>query len=275
MMIDAHQHFWKYTPERHGWIGENMSNIRRDFLPDELQQMYREHGIDGCVGVQVNQDEDDNEFFLELSRKHAFIKGLVAWVDFTKGDIQERLSYYSEQKVVKGFRHLIQEEKAPEFCLREDFCRGISLLKQFDFSYDILVKHYQLGAVLKFVAKFPNQRFIIDHIAKPDIASHNISGWEKNMRAIAKHQNVLCKLSGMVTEADFKNWKYDDIIPYIDVVLESFGTSRLVYGSDWPVCLAAASYEKQLDVVKKAIEKLSANEKKQILGENAVRFYKL
>lgn len=275
MIIDAHQHFWRYNPDRHGWITDEMAAIRRDFLPKELEQLYRHNDIDGCVAVQVDQVESENEFFLAFSRKYPFIKGIVGWVDLQNANIKERLEHYSSEKTMKGFRHIVQGESDPNFLLGQDFCRGVALLNAYNFTYDILVYHYQLVQVEPFIAKFPNQPFIIDHIAKPAIAKHEIAQWEKYMRAIARHENVYCKLSGMVTEADIRNWTYDDLAPYLDVVLDCFGPARLVYGSDWPVCLVAATYEEQFGVVQKAIEKLSPTEKKKILGENAIRFYHL
>jgi L-fuconolactonase len=275
MIIDAHQHFWRYNAERHGWITDDMAVIRRDFLPKELEQIYRHNDIDGCVAVQVDQTEGDTGYLLAFSRMYDFIRGIVGWVNLQAPNIKERLEYYADESKIKGFRHIVQGESDPNFLSGQDFCRGIGHLSSYNFTYDILVRHHQLTQVEPFVVKFPKQLFIIDHIAKPAIASHEIKQWETHMRAIAKHENVYCKLSGMVTEADFNNWTYDQLAPYIDVVLDAFGPSRLVYGSDWPVCLVAASYEEQFGVVQKAIEKLSPAEKKQILGENAIRFYHL
>lgn len=275
MIIDAHQHFWRYNQERHAWITDDMAAIRKDFLPKELEQIYRHNDIDGCVAVQVDQTEAENEFFLAFARLYPFIKGIVGWVDLQDEKLKGRLDYYKTEKAIKGFRHIVQGESDPNFLLGQDFCRGIAMLDSYNFTYDILVYHYQLVQVERFVSKFPNQNLIIDHIAKPNIKSGEIDQWSKYMKAIAKHENVYCKLSGMVTEADFNNWTYDQIVPYIDVVLESFGPSRVVYGSDWPVCLVAASYEEQYNVVHKAIERLSPAEKKAILGENAIRFYHL
>jgi L-fuconolactonase len=275
MVIDAHQHFWRYNPGRHGWINDDMAAIRRDFLPKELEQVYRQSDIDGCVAVQVDQNEAENEFLLAFARKYPFIRGIVGWVDLQNLNIKERLEYYSSEKTMKGFRHIVQGESDPNFLSGQDFCRGIGQLKAYDFTYDILVYHHQLIQVEPFVSKFPSQQFVLDHIAKPAIAKREITQWEKYMRAIAKHENVCCKLSGMVTEANIQNWTYDDLVPYLDVVLDCFGPSRLIYGSDWPVCLVSATYEEQFGVVQKAIERLSPAEKKQILGENAILFYHL
>lgn len=275
MIIDGHQHFWRYNPERHGWITDDMAAIRHDFLPKELEQIYRHNDIDGCVAVQVDQTLFENEYLSGFARMHPFIKGVVGWVDLSAADVKDHLDRYASENIVKGFRHIVQGESDPNFLLGQDFCRGIGYLQSYNYTYDILVYHHQLPQVEPFVVRFPNQGFIIDHIAKPAIAKHEIKQWATHMKAIASHENVYCKLSGMVTEADVNNWTYDDVAPYIDVVLESFGPSRLVYGSDWPVCLVAASYEEQFGVVQKAIEKLSPAEKKKILGENAISFYHL
>ncbi len=275
MTVDAHQHFWRYDPSRHGWIDDSMSTIRRDFLPGELAGIYQRNGIDGCVSVQVDQNESENDFMLALARQHSFIKGIVGWVDLRSHSIEERLEHYATEKLIKGFRHIVQGESDPNFLLGQDFDRGISHLSKHGFIYDILVYHHQLVQVAPFVSKHPKQQFIIDHLAKPAIKNGEIKQWEKYMRSIAQYENVYCKLSGMVTEADFHRWTYEQLEPYIQVVLEAFTPSRVVYGSDWPVCLVAASYEQQLGVVRRAIDKLSTSERAKVLGENAVRFYHL
>ncbi len=275
MTVDAHQHFWRYDPVRHEWINDSMAAIRRDFLPEELAGIYQRHNIDGCVAVQVDQVESENDFLLGLSRQHHFIKGIVGWVELRSPSIEQRLERYASEKLMKGFRHIVQGESDPNFLLGQDFGRGISQLAKHGFTYDILVYHHQLVQVGPFVSKHPKQHFIIDHLAKPAILNGEIKQWEKYMRSIAQHENVYCKLSGMVTEADFHRWTYEQLEPYIHVVLDAFSPSRVVYGSDWPVCLVAASYEQQLGVVRRAIEKLSDTEKAKVLGENAVRFYHL
>jgi L-fuconolactonase len=275
MIVDSHQHFWKYQPANHAWINEDMSAIRRDFLPADLKPIYDQNAIDGCVAVQVDQTESDNEFLLELAQQNSFIKGIVGWVDFRASNIAERLSYYSTVPLIKGFRHIVQGEADKNFLLGDDFCRGIARLQHHRFTYDILVYAHQLGQVADFVTKFPNQPFIIDHLAKPAIRDGSITEWAAQMKRIAKQQNVYCKMSGMVTEADWKKWSYSDLEPYMQTVMDAFGPHRLVYGSDWPVCLVAASYERQLGVVKQFIGKLSASEQSAIMGENAVRFYHL
>jgi L-fuconolactonase len=275
MIIDSHQHFWRYNARNHAWINDEMKTIRRDFMPEDLKPIYDANHIDGCVAVQVDQNEEENEFLLGLSGQHSFIKGVIGWVDFRAVNISERLSFYSSIKIIKGFRHIVQGEPDKRFLMGEFFCRGISGLRQYNFTYDILVYTHQLDQVQEFISRFPNQPFIIDHLAKPAIKEKSIDDWKKRMKAISRNENVYCKLSGMVTEADWRKWTYNDLEPYMDTVLGAFGPKRLVYGSDWPVCLVAASYERQFRAVKQFISRLSAPEQAAILGENAVRFYHL
>lgn len=274
-MIDAHQHFWVYDASRHGWISDEMSAIRKDFMPPTLEALYKQNNVDGCVAVQVDQAESENDFLLDLARRHKFIKGIVGWVDLRAANVQQRLEYYSHERSLKGFRHIVQGETDPEFLLNKNFLNGISYLQKYGFTYDVLVYAHQLPQVNKFLKATAPQPFILDHIAKPDIKAREIVKWSKEIREVAKHEHVLCKLSGMVTEAHFKSWKFEDLEPYMNVVLEAFGPKRIVYGSDWPVCLVAASYEQQLGVVRKFISKLSPDEQSKILGENAIRFYHL
>jgi len=275
MVVDAHQHFWNYRPENHGWITPDMSVIRKNFLPEDLAPIYWEHKVDGCVVVQVDQTEEENKFLIGLASRNPFVRGVVGWVDLRAASIEERLVFYSSIKIVKGFRHIVQAEADKKFMLSDFFCRGISMLKSYNFTYDILVYANQLDQVESFVRRFPDQPFIIDHLAKPQIKQHDIDDWKKRIRNISKHPNAYCKLSGMVTEADWKKWTYEDLEPYMQVVLEAFSARRLVYGSDWPVCLVAADYGRQFGVVKKFISSLTATEQQMILGENAVRFYHL
>jgi L-fuconolactonase len=274
MTVDAHQHFWNYDPQRHAWIGDDMKGIRRDFTPLDLEPILRRNKIEGCVTVQVDQTEKETEFLLKLARQHNFIKGVVGWTDFRSPSLQARLEYYFQFPEVKGFRHIVQAEPH-DFLLNAAFCRGIGVLEQYNLTYDILVYPEHLPAALEFVQKFPNQRFVIDHLAKPPIKEHELAPWKELITAIGKHEHVYCKVSGMVTEADLKNWKPSDFQPYLETILEAFGSRRLMYGSDWPVCLAAAAYEQQLGIVQNFIASLSPSEKKAIMGENAIRFYHL
>lgn len=274
MTIDAHQHFWKYDPGRHSWITDDMKAIRRDFQPEDLQPLLEMNDIEGCVVVQVDQTEDETLTLLSLANQHDFIKGVVGWIDLRNPNLDSRLQYFSSLKKLKGFRHIVQGEK-PGFLLQRDFIDGVRQLARYDFSYDLLIYHHQLEEALDFVRQVPETRIVIDHLAKPSIATQNRKQWDIHMRAMAEAPNISCKVSGMVTEARWPGWKYEDFVPYLDGVMNAFGTGRLMYGSDWPVCLVAATYQEQLLIVKRYLQKLSSLEKNQIMGENAERFYNL
>lgn len=275
MIIDSHQHFWKYEEEKHSWIDDEMATIRRDFFPTDLKKVFKENKIDGCVAVQADQTLEENKFLLELAEEHSFIKGIVGWVDLRSRKVKSDLEKYQDFSKMKGFRHVVQGEPDHNFLLRPNFLRGISYLERYNYVYDILVFPHQLGAVLEFVKRFPNQKFVIDHIAKPYIKDSFYDGWAVLMKEIAKHQNVYCKVSGMITEADYKTWTPEQVEPYMQLVLDSFGVDRIMYGSDWPVCLVAGSYEKVVSLTKNFISTLSVTEQNAIMGGNATAFYNL
>ena len=272
--IDAHQHFWKFDPVRDSWIDENMQKIQRDFLPEDLLPLLQENQFSGCVAVQASQSEDETNFLINLAAKNDFIKGVVGWVDLRDVIIEERLKYFSSNKIIKGFRHVVQGE-SDDFMLRKDFQNGIAALKQFNYTYDILIFHRQLPAAISLANQFPDQPFVIDHIAKPDIKSGDISSWKKGIVEIAKAENVWCKISGMVTEADWKNWKTDDLKPYLDVVFENFSADKLMFGSDWPVCNVASDYTEVVKTLEDYISQLSLPNQNKIWYKNASSFYKL
>jgi len=272
--IDSHQHFWHYDPIKHSWIDDAMQAIRKDFLPADLQPVLEQHHFNGCVAVQADQTEAETDFLLTLQHKYSFIKGIVGWVDLMAENIQERLADYKQYEAVKGFRHVLQAE-SPAFMLQPGFLRGIAALKASDFTYDILIFPAHIPAVLTLIKKFPDQKFVIDHIAKPYIKAGLISEWRLGMKLIASFPNVYCKISGMVTEADCINWKAEDFTPYLDAVVEEFGTKRIMFGSDWPVCLAAASYSAMLGIVESYFNNFTQNEKDDFFGNNATTFYKL
>lgn len=273
--IDSHQHFWKFDPVRDSWINDEMAVIQKDFYPGDLEPLLKQNGFAGSVVVQSDQSKEENTFHLRNSAQAEFIKGIVGWVNLQAGDVEERLAYYSGFPKMKGFRHVLQGEPDRALMLKPAFMRGIGLLEKYQFTYDILIYHDQLKYIPEFVAAFPNQKFVIDHIAKPQIKDGFIDQWKKDMEAITSFENVYCKISGMVTEADWKNWKGEDFKPYLDVVVNTFGTKRIMYGSDWPVCLVAASYEKMLSIVKKYFSSFSSEEQKDFFGENAITFYNL
>ena len=272
--IDSHQHFWQYDTVTHDWINEEMRVIRKDFLPSDLLPLLQQNNISGCVAVQADQSEKETDFLIQLAKENIFIKGVVGWVDLRAEDIRERLSHYQHAKIVKGFRHILQGED-PAFMLRSDFLKGIAALHEFGFTYDILIFPKHLPAALELVKQFPDQPFVIDHMAKPFIKSGLIEEWKKCIVAIAQFPNVYCKVSGMVTEADWKNWKKEDITPYLDIIVNNFGMKRLLYGSDWPVCLVAGSYEKMMGLVRDYFSSFSSTEQELIFGRNASQFYQL
>jgi L-fuconolactonase len=275
MRIDSHQHFWQYNPVRDAWITDDMKVIQRNFSPNDLALVLKENNIDGCVSVQADQSEVETLFLLEYANRYDFIKGVVGWVDLLAENVRERLEYFSTFKKLKGFRHVVQGEPDDNFLLRKDFSRGIAALRDNEFAYDILIYPKQLKAAIEFVSQFSDQRFVVDHMAKPFIKEGRLDNWEKYMRALATFDNVYCKVSGMVTEADWKNWKVNDFNAYLDVVFESFGSQRIMYGSDWPVCLVAASYQQQLNIVEQYISRLSMHEQVAVVGGNAIQFYNL
>jgi L-fuconolactonase len=275
MRIDSHQHFWHYSPERHSWITDEMAAIRRDFLPPDLQPILAQHGFDGCVAVQADQVEAENEFLLSLAAQYPFVKGVVGWVDLQSEDIEERLEHYTQFPQLKGFRHVLQGEQDRALMLRPAFRRGIAALQKAGFTYDLLVFADQIKYCTELVALFPDQPFVLDHIAKPNIREGQIEDWAKDMGQLAQHSNVCCKVSGMVTEADWQGWKTEDFIPFLDVVVAAFGMDRLLYGSDWPVCNVAGGYGPALGVVQQYFGTFSAAEQAAFYGQNAMRFYRL
>jgi len=272
--IDSHQHFWQYDAVKHDWINDEMAVIRRDFLPADLLPVLQQNQVDGCVAVQADQTEAETDFLLQLSREHSFIKGVVGWVDLRADSIQDRLAYYAQFPAIKGFRHVLQGE-APAFMLQPSFVRGIAALQSFNFTYDILIFPQHLQAAIELVKQFPDQPFVIDHIAKPYIKAGFIDEWKKDIQSIAKYNNVHCKISGMVTEGDFTQWKKADFAPYLEVVTAAFGVKRLLFGSDWPVCLSAASYEQMISIVREYFASFSADEQALLFGKNATEFYHL
>jgi L-fuconolactonase len=272
--IDAHQHFWKFDPVRDSWIDTTMQKIRKDFLPEDLLPLLTANKFEGCVAVQASQSEEETKFLLDLASKNDFINGIVGWVDLCDKNSEGRLEHFSVHEKVKGFRHVVQGEP-DNFMLRADFRNGIAALKQFGYTYDILIFHRQLPAAIHLVNHFHDQPFVIDHIAKPDIKAGNISSWKKDIQEIAKAENVSCKISGMVTEADWSSWKADDLKPYLDVIFENFSTDKLMFGSDWPVCNVASNYNVIVKTMEDYMIQFSVQEQNKIWSENAKMFYRL
>ncbi|MFD1875090.1 amidohydrolase family protein [Hymenobacter bucti] len=273
--IDAHQHFWQFDPERDAWITLEMAAIRRDFLPADLQPLLQEHGLDGCVAVQASQSEAETDWLLALAATHDFIKGVVGWVDLQAPDVAERLGHYQQFAKLKGFRHVLQGEADRALMLQPAFRRGIGALAARGFTYDLLILPDQLGYAAELAGDFPYQPFVVDHIAKPPIKAREIDDWRQDIRQLAAHDNVCCKVSGLVTEADWQHWQPQDFAPYLDVVFAAFGPQRVLYGSDWPVCNVAGGYGRMYTLVADYVARLSAAEQAQFWGGNAARFYGL
>ncbi len=274
MRIDAHQHFWNYNPVRDSWIDDKMEVLKRDFLPQSLKKEFDDCGIDGCVAVQADQSQAETNFLLQLASENTFIKGVVGWADLQAKDIEQQLSRLSGNKRLKGIRHIVQAESI-DFMQGEAFRRGISALAYFNLTYDILIFPKHLGSALELVRQFPEQPFVIDHIAKPLIKEQAMSPWKEQIREIAQAPNVYCKVSGLATEADWHTWNPNDIYPYLDIVFEAFGTDRLMFGSDWPVCLLAGNYQTTYELVSHHLESFPQADREKVLGLNAQNFYNL
>ena len=274
MIIDSHHHFWQYSPAEYPWIGDTMKAIRRDFLPADLKAQIAEVGVDGVVSVQARQSVAETEWLLSLADEHDFVRGVVGWVPLMEPSVGEQVERFSAHPKLKGLRHVLQDEQA-EYMLVDEFNRGVSLLAPRDLVYDILIVEHQLPQAIELVDRQPNLRFVVDHIAKPRIRDNLLAPWAERLRDLARRENVWCKLSGMVTEADWTTWTEAQLKPYIDVVLEAFGPQRLMFGSDWPVCLVACGYERWFRIVQDTIASLSEDERAAILGGTAVNVYKL
>jgi L-fuconolactonase len=275
MNIDSHQHFWRYDAARDTWITDAMAAIKRDFLPEQLVPEMKASGIDASIAVQTVQSEGDTEFLLKLAEKDQRIAGVVGWVDLRSPKLDERLKYFSKFPKLRGFRHVAQAETDNRFLVRPEFAAGIARLKEFGFTYDLLIFPRQLPAAIELAGMFPEQRFVLDHMAKPDVRTRTSTRWSMMICKLASKPNVYCKLSGLVTEADWYRWTAADFEPFLDTVFGSFGPERLMFGSDWPVCLLAATYAKVKGAVEQYVDRKAPEHKEKIFGGNALRFYGL
>jgi L-fuconolactonase len=274
MHIDAHQHFWVYDPREYEWIDDSMASLRRDFLPGDLKPELDRNGFQGCVAVQARQTLEETQWLLDLARDAPFILGVVGWVDLLSPQVQSQLAAFAGNPKLVGIRHIVQSE--PDgFLLQPEFLRGISALEEFDLAYDILIYTKHLPVAAEFVQRFSRQRFVLDHLAKPPVKRGDIDSWAHGLRELAAFPNVFCKLSGLVTEADWRNWMSEQIAPYMDVALECFGPHRLMIGSDWPVCTLAASYSRAVDATRDYLSRQTAEIRDAVLGGNAQRFWRL
>lgn len=272
--IDSHQHFWDYSRDEYPWIKPEWP-IRRSFLPDDLQPLLKQSGFDGCVAVQARQNLRETEWLLELAAKHPFIAGVVGWVDLCSDRVEQDLERLAGNPRLVAVRHVVQDEPDDRFMLGREFRHGIGKLVNFDLAYDILIFPKQLPAAIELVRRFPEQPFVLDHLAKPFIKDAQIEPWRTEVRELGMSKNVYCKLSGMVTEARWREWKKEDFRPYLDAVWEAFGEDRLMIGSDWPVCLLSGDYAPTMEIVMDFIGQFSSETQEKVLGSNAIRFYRL
>ena len=279
MNIDSHQHFWSYSAAEYPWIGAGMERLARDYLPSDLEAPAAAAGIGGTVAVQARQTLEETRWLLDLAERHPLIQGVVGWVDLRSPHVADQLRAFASRKAFVGVRHVVQDEPDPRFLMGAEFVRGIEQLQPFGLTYDLLLYPQQLPAAVELAASLPDQPFVLDHLAKPRIAAWTSSGdmasWRRDIEALARHENVCCKLSGLVTEAAWRQWRPTDFTPYLDVALAAFGPERLMFGSDWPVCLLSGDYADVAGIVKDFCGRLSADERPHVWGGTATRFYGL
>ena len=275
MHIDAHQHFWLYSPQEYGWIDDSMASLRRDFLPYDLEPELRGNDFRGCVAVQARQTLDETRWLLELAAQSAFVLGVVGWVDLKSPRLRSQLESFAANPKLVGIRHIVQGEPDDRFLLQPEFLSGVAMLEEFGLAYDILIYPRHLAVAAEFARRLPGQRLVLDHLAKPPIREGSLQAWARGIRELAVLPNVFCKLSGLVTEADWQGWKAEDIRPCLDVAFECFGPTRLMIGSDWPVCTVAAPYGRAMNVVKDYLSAFTSEVREAVLGGNAQRFWRL
>lgn len=273
MRIDSHQHFWRYRSEEYGWIDDSMSSLRRDFLPEHLGPELTHAGFDGCIAVQVRQTLEETRWLLELADWSPFVFGVIGWVDLRTENVHQQLARFAKNPKFLGVRHIVQSEADDRFLLQPELLRGIEMLADFNLSYDILIYPRHLPVAAEFVRRFPSQRFVLDHMAKPLIKSRGVEPWSHDIRELARFPNVFCKLSGLATEADWQSWTPSDIAPYLEVAMECFGPDRLMIGSDWPVCTVAGSYSRVLNLVIEFLGKYPESVREAVLGGTAMKFW--
>lgn len=274
-IIDTHHHLWNYNPVEFDWIDDEMAVIRQSFLPENLEQTLTGTGVDGVVTVQARQVLEETDWLLKLAGENEFMRGVVGWLPLADQSVKGELERLTDNAWLKGVRHVVQGEPDPAFILGKEFNRGIALLKDYQLVYDILIFEHQLPNTIRFVDQHPDQQFVLDHIAKPNIKDNALEPWASNLKELARRPNVSCKMSGMVTEADYKRWTPEQLQPYFDVVIDAFGPERLLFGSDWPVCLVASQYADWLRLVQQQISKLSSDEQEMISYKNAEKVYQL
>ena len=275
MRIDSHHHFWKYDPAEYGWIGPDMALLQRDYLPEHLEETAAAAGIDGVVSVQARQSVEETGWLLELARDRRLVRGVVGWVPLVSPDVEESLERFAAEPKLRGVRHVLQGEPDERYMLRDDFNVGIRALRRFGLVYDILIFERHLPPTIEFVDRHPDQIFVLDHVAKPRIKDGLLKPWDENLRELARRENVFCKLSGMVTEADWQGWTDEQLQPYLDTVLAAFGSRRVMFGSDWPVCLVASDYGRWVETIRRCTAQFSSDEQEAIFGGTAAKAYGL
>jgi L-fuconolactonase len=273
--IDAHQHLWRYLPPGPAWMADGMEVLRRDFLLDDLRAITAEAGVTGTIVVEAERTIEETNWLSKVAASSDLICGVVGWAPLTSPTVISEFERIASLPKMKAIRHPIHDEPDDHFVLREDFNRGIAALKRFDLRYDLLVFEKHLPQTIQFVDRHPDQIFIVDHVAKPRIRDRVLSPWRENIRELARRSNVYCKVSGMVTEAEWHTWSEEDLSPYIETVVEAFTPKRIMFGSDWPVVSLASSYRRWIETVRAAIAQLSTTERERILGGTAIDAYGL
>ncbi|MGO1669482.1 MAG: amidohydrolase family protein [Sphingobacterium sp.] len=275
MRIDSHQHFWLYEPIKDAWIGAGMEAIQKNFLPNDISGWMKQFDMDGVVAVQADQSTHETDFLLELGSVYALIKGVVGWVDLRSDRLGDDLSRWSSNSLLKGFRHLVEQEQDPDFLIRDEFLRGLQTLQPFGYTFDLLVGSIHYSATLKCVAANPGINFVLDHMAKPQMQDNAFALWANFIAELSKSENVYCKISGLVTQGDWNNWSAEDFVRHVSHVVDCFGSERIMFGSDWPVCLLAAQYKDVLQVAEQTLGDLSQENLAGFWGKNATNFYGL
>jgi L-fuconolactonase len=273
MRLDAHQHYWIFDPQRDQWITDEMQVIRRDFLPADLQPELEKNQIQGTIAVQADESEAETIFLLDLAARHDFIKGVVGWVDLKDKNLLEKLETHRPQQKLRGFRAITQGREDAEYFNHQAFLQGVKSLHAFGYTFDLLIYPDQFPAAIRFTEKCPDQPFMLDHLGKPVVRAGEIKKWREHIRILAQNPRVYCKLSGLVTEAHWKKWRYEDLAPYLEIAGEYFGTERICFGSDWPVCLLSGSYAQVSGILHRFLEQVTPKEREGIWGDNAARFY--
>lgn len=275
MIIDSHQHFWNYHPSTHAWIDSSMAAIARDFKPADLEQVYAQSEVEGCVAVQAAQTEQETVMLLHYAQQYDIIKGVVGWLDLCANDINNKLEHYTQNDFFKGLRHIVQDEEDDFFMLRDDFQQGISQLQRFDLTYDLLIYPKQFEAAIALTQNFPDQYFVLDHLGKPQYNLPMDMHWAEQIEQLADQPKVYCKLSGIFTEIQTKPWQVEQILPYLDHVVRCFGMDRLLYGSDWPVCLLASNFKDHLDLLNSYFSLSDQKDIEKVFATNCIHFYDL